>query len=94
MFRVFRVIKNVAVLVIIAFTAYMVILFLDGTNNLKATNALMATGSVVALIGFLASITRNGRVKVGNINRAEFYGLGGMLIGYLIYMHTLIIHPI
>lgn len=60
----------------------------DFTNYLAI--ALAVVGLILAIIGVLASITRNSPIKVGAISRSEFYGVMAVVlsVGVALYIAT------
>lgn len=83
-----NIIKFIVVTVVSLLMVYVVITGLFETPPDVALVMLGIAGAILAIIGILTSVRRNSPIRVGVINRAEFYGVVVVLVTYIFYLNT------
>jgi hypothetical protein len=87
-FDMLSIIKRVVVVIVSLLMAFVVITELYDTPPSVALVTMGLAGALLAVIGILTNVRRSSPVRVGVINRAEFYGVVVVLISCIIYLNT------
>jgi hypothetical protein len=75
----------IVILIIFAISSWVFDIFPDATNT--TLWIVSALGLLLALIGLLTSISRHSKIKLGNVNRAELYGVSIAIAAWLFQMN-------
>lgn len=84
----FYIFKRVIALFIAVVIIYMIVSSFWGVVSDTTTFILMGLGILLVVIGILSNVMRSSPIKVGTINRAEFYRVVVALVGYIMYVNT------
>ncbi len=79
--------KFVATIVILVVT-WAVITSMFNMPSYITAYMVIASGVLLFLVNFLSNIKHNSPIKVGLINRGEFYGVVVVILGAFFYLNT------
>jgi hypothetical protein len=85
---ILNVLKYSVAVAILFFVIWAIVSTLIGEPNYKTAYFIIAFGIILFLISFFTNIGHNSPVKLGVINRGEFYGVVAVIIGSFFYMNT------
>ena len=83
-----NIIKRVVVLFIALLMGYVILTGIYATPVNVALFLLMGMGIILLVIGIISNIKRSSAIKLGVINRAEFYGVVVFLMGFMMYQNN------
>jgi hypothetical protein len=78
----------IAVLLTIAFILVLFSVFALGSQTQLFNSILILLSLILVIIGVITAITRQSKLSLGTINRAEFYGVIGALFGFLMTLYV------
>ncbi len=80
--------KQVVAVAIAVLMSYVILTGIFATPSRVAVFLVIGLGILLLIIGILSNLKKGSSVRIGTINRAEFYGVIVAIIGYMIYMNT------
>lgn len=83
-----NILKAIVVSIIIVLMSFVVVTSLLGTPSDIALFILIGLGIALMIFGILSNVKAGSPIRIGVINRAEFYGMVVAMVSYMIYMNT------
>jgi len=79
--------RAIAVVIVVVFVWGLVTMLYNIASYVTAL-LLVVLGAILAIISVLSDTKRHSPIKVGNINRGEFYGVIVVVVGCMFYLNT------